>query len=154
MLWSELRLILKTSSVTPIFLTFLIESYHFLPSVKVLKKSVCGKYLGANVLNDLDWPLPQNRRKSTHLTLLTQSSMVNQRYRSHVILKGAIVSYDPFTGTSSLYVNQTLKSMETHFIAAELLKNGTHCHAIFQLQQNLQYFISCTLLSYFLLYQY
>ena len=44
MLWSELRLILKTSSVTPDFFTFFIESYHFLPSVKVLKKSVCGKF--------------------------------------------------------------------------------------------------------------
>ena len=52
MLWSELRLILKTSSVTPdFFFTFFIESYHFLPSVKVLKKSVCGKFLDANVLN-------------------------------------------------------------------------------------------------------
>ena len=38
MLWSELHLILKTSSVTPDFFTFFIESYHFLPSVKVLKK--------------------------------------------------------------------------------------------------------------------
>ena len=54
MLWSELRLILKTSSVTPdFFFTFFIESYHFLPSVKVLKKSVCGKFLGANVLKAL-----------------------------------------------------------------------------------------------------
>ena len=26
------------------FFTFFIESYHFLPSVKVLKKSVCGKF--------------------------------------------------------------------------------------------------------------
>ena len=34
MLWSELRLILKTSSVTRFFFTFFIESYHFLPSVK------------------------------------------------------------------------------------------------------------------------
>ena len=33
------------------FLRFFIESYHFLPSAKVLKKSVCGKFLGANVLN-------------------------------------------------------------------------------------------------------
>ena len=40
---------LKTNSVTPDFFTFFIESYHFLPSVKVLKKSVCGKLLGANV---------------------------------------------------------------------------------------------------------
>ena len=54
MLWSELSLILKTSSVTPGFFTFFIESYHFLPSVKVLKKSVCGKFLGANVLKILD----------------------------------------------------------------------------------------------------
>ena len=50
MLWSELRLILKRSSVTPDFFTFFINSYHFLPSVKVFKKSVCGKFLGANVL--------------------------------------------------------------------------------------------------------
>ena len=32
------------------FLRFLIESYHFLSSVKVLKKSVYGKFLRANVL--------------------------------------------------------------------------------------------------------
>ena len=51
MLWPELRLILKTSAVTPDFFTSFIESYHFLPSVKVLKKSVWGKFLGANVLN-------------------------------------------------------------------------------------------------------
>ena len=50
MLLSELRLILKTSSVTPDFFYVFIESYHFLPSVKVLKKSVCGKFLGANAL--------------------------------------------------------------------------------------------------------
>ena len=49
MLWSELRFILKTSSVTPDFfyVFYLILSF----SVKVLKKSVCGKFLGANVLN-------------------------------------------------------------------------------------------------------
>ena len=40
------------------FFNVFIESYHFLPSVKVLKKSVCGKLLGANVLkkaNAFNW---------------------------------------------------------------------------------------------------
>ena len=44
MLWSVMHLIFKTSSVTPDFFTFLILSYHFLPAVKVLKKSVRGKF--------------------------------------------------------------------------------------------------------------
>ena len=43
MIWSVIRLIFKTSSVTPdFFFTFLILFYHFLPAAKVLKKSVCG----------------------------------------------------------------------------------------------------------------
>ena len=33
------------------FFTFLILSYHSIPAVKVLKKSVCGRFLGANALN-------------------------------------------------------------------------------------------------------
>ena len=51
MLWSELRLILKTRSVTLDFFTFFIESYHFLPSVKVLKKMCVWEGFGRNVLN-------------------------------------------------------------------------------------------------------
>ena len=65
MLWSELRLIFKTSSVTPDFFTLLILSYHFLPSVKVLKKSVCGKFLGANVLKQLERRSLEKIRAST-----------------------------------------------------------------------------------------
>ena len=51
MLWSELRLILKTSSVTPDFfyVFYLILSF----STVSQKKSVCGKFLGANVLRQL-----------------------------------------------------------------------------------------------------
>ena len=44
MLLSVIRLILKTSLVTPDFFTFLNYFYHFLPAVKVLKKSVRGNF--------------------------------------------------------------------------------------------------------------
>ena len=53
MLWSVMRFISKTSSVTPDFFTFLILSYHFLPAVKFLKKSVCGKFWAWTSLNPL-----------------------------------------------------------------------------------------------------
>ena len=46
-----MRLIFKTSLVTPDFFTFLIQSYHFLPAMKVLKKICAWELLGANVLN-------------------------------------------------------------------------------------------------------
>ena len=38
--WSVIRLIFKTSSVTPDFFYAFHQFYHFLPAVKVLKKSV------------------------------------------------------------------------------------------------------------------
>ena len=79
MLWSELRLILKTSSVTPdFFFTFFIESYHFLPSVKVLKKSVCGKFLGANVLKRVS--VSGNKiTKSKHNVKLLEAANLDPR---------------------------------------------------------------------------
>ena len=48
------------------FFTFLILSYHFLLAVKVLKKSVRGKFLGANVLK---WQTGINKipRITTHV---------------------------------------------------------------------------------------
>ena len=46
MLWSELRLILKRSSVTP---DFFYVFYRML-SFSTVSKSLCGKFLGADVL--------------------------------------------------------------------------------------------------------
>ena len=67
MLGSELRLILKTSSVTPDFFYVFYRILSFLPSVKVLKKSVCGKLLGANVFK---WgsKLQKRKKKETPFT--------------------------------------------------------------------------------------
>ena len=50
MLWSELRLILKTSSVTPDFFYVFYRILSFSTVSQSFKKSVCGKFLGANVL--------------------------------------------------------------------------------------------------------
>ena len=51
MLWSELRLILKTSSVNPDFFYVFYRILSFSTvSQSLKKKSVCGKFLGANVL--------------------------------------------------------------------------------------------------------
>ena len=50
MLWSVLRLIFKTSSVTPDFFYVLNLILSFSTGSQVLKKSVRGKFLGANVL--------------------------------------------------------------------------------------------------------
>ena len=52
MLWSVLRLIFKTSSVTPDFFYVFNLILSFLPAVKVLKEPVRGKFLGANVLKE------------------------------------------------------------------------------------------------------
>ena len=51
MLLSVIRLILKTSLVTPDFFTFLNYFYHFLPAVKVLKKYVRGNFWVRTSLN-------------------------------------------------------------------------------------------------------
>ena len=50
MLWSELRFILKTSSVTPDFFYVFYLILSFSTVSQSLKKSVRGKFLGANVL--------------------------------------------------------------------------------------------------------
>ena len=44
----------------PLFFTFLIESYHFLPTVKVFKKICTWELLGTNVLNDVTRNLRRN----------------------------------------------------------------------------------------------
>ena len=61
---------------------FFIESYHFLPSVKVLTKSVCGKFLGVNALKFL-------MISTTYIPLKTWTSFSSPWWTSQSLTKAS-----------------------------------------------------------------
>ena len=58
-------MISKTSTVTPIFFAFLVKVDHYLSAWQVLKKSVRGNILGANILKAPNLNIDQENSKVT-----------------------------------------------------------------------------------------
>ena len=89
MLWSELRLILKTSSVTPdFFYFFFYRILSFSTVSQSLKKSVCGKFLGANVLKCISAStFPTSKRTLYMKNLLDSDWLRTVQFFLNTVLK-------------------------------------------------------------------
>ena len=118
MLWSELRLILKTSSVTPDFFYVFYRILSFSTVSQSFKKSVCGKFLGANVLK-AGWlfcpKLPLGEKSTVHKNFCCWSYFGLKDLHEFIFAGGTIGNKFVSKFKMSLWEKMLLSIKTVHF---------------------------------------